>query len=163
MSKDGLWKVTYGEIPGLSKEQYLERQAWKFETMLPGNPKPKDWNCTASSPYKWHQRLPESLRVGNILLAGDSAHLCNPFGGLGLTSGIFGVGGPYDCLYGIATGQANESILDRYSDTRRQIYRDSTDPISTGNMKRLLYDPEEALEKDQFLQLCHDFTQYYKS
>ncbi|CVK98711.1 related to monooxygenase [Fusarium mangiferae] len=184
MSKDGLWKVTYGEIPGLTKEQYLERQAWKFERMLPGNPKPKDWNCTAFSPYKCHQRLAKSLRVGNILLAGDSAHLCNPFGGLGLTGGILDVGGLYDCLYGIATGQADESILDHYSDVRRQIYRDFTDPLSTENMKRLLSDPEEALEKDQFLQLCkeaatnpevadklakganclgHDFTQYYKS
>ncbi|KAF4917623.1 FAD-dependent monooxygenase terC [Colletotrichum viniferum] len=184
ISIDGLWRVTYGEVPGLTKVEYLERQAWKFEVLLPGNPKADEWRCVNFSPYRIHQRLAPSLRQGKILLAGDAAHLCNPFGGLGLTGGILDVGGLYDCLNGIATGRADESILDRYSDVRRKLYRDFTDPMSTENMRRLCKrDPEKVLEEDTFLQmineskhnpevaaqlseaskgLSHDFTQYYK-
>ncbi|KAI8177945.1 FAD-dependent monooxygenase [Colletotrichum sp. SAR 10_65] len=74
ISNDGLWRVTYGEVPGLTKTEYLERQAWKFEVMLPGNPKADEWRCVNFSPYKIHQRLAPSLRQGKVLLAGDAAH-----------------------------------------------------------------------------------------
>ncbi|KAF9879085.1 FAD binding domain-containing protein [Colletotrichum karsti] len=183
ISNDGLWRVTYGEVPDLTKDEYLSRQARKFEHMLPGNPKVDGWKCVNFSPYKIHQRLAPSLRQGKILLAGDAAHLCNPFGGLGLTGGILDVGGLYDCLHGIATGAADESILDRYSEVRSRLYREFTDPVSTANMRRLCKtDPERALEEDAFLRmiresnhdpavanqlaegakgLSHDFTQYY--
>lgn len=78
ISKDGLWRVTYGEIPGLSREQLLERQPKKFEQMLPGHPKPEEYKVVNISPYKVHQRLAEKMRVGRVLLAADAAHLCNP-------------------------------------------------------------------------------------
>jgi len=45
------------------------------------------------------------MRVGRILLAGDSAHLCNPFGGLGLLGGIVDVGGLADFLIGMHEGE----------------------------------------------------------
>lgn len=75
---DGLLRVTYGETPGLTREQYLERQPEKFRTILPGNPSPEDYKIVNFSPYKIHQRCAESLRVGRIILAADAAHLCNP-------------------------------------------------------------------------------------
>ncbi|THV92241.1 FAD binding domain-containing protein [Aureobasidium pullulans] len=149
----GLWRVTYGEEPGLTREQLLERQPKKFETILPGNPKPGDYELGCS-------------------------------GGLGITGGFVDVGCLYDCLYGIWTHQADESILDLYSEVRRQKYKEIIDPISTENFKRVFdQDPEVAKEKDHFLVLCnkaaedkdfarqmhmasfgirHDFTQYYR-
>ncbi|KAI9159183.1 FAD-dependent monooxygenase terC [Paramyrothecium foliicola] len=207
--RDGLWKITYGEIPGLTREQYLERQPEKFRVMLPGNPTPDQWRTTNFSPYKVHQRLAKSLRVGRIMLAGDAGHrrfsvlcrpqqvleeiaqsltenqlVCSPFGGLGLTGGIADVGGLYDCLVGIATGKADESILDRYNEIRSKIWRDFTDVGSTSNMRRLCQtDPETIFDTDPFLlaaakmdedpklaarigkgafAITHDFTQYYK-
>ncbi|THY41610.1 FAD binding domain-containing protein [Aureobasidium pullulans] len=180
----GLWRVTYGEEPGLTREQLLERQPKKFETILPGNPKPGDYELVNFSPYRMHQRVAEKFRVGRVMLAADAAHLCNPFGGLGITGGFVDVGCLYDCLYGIWTHQADESILDLYSEVRRQKYKDIIDPISTENFKRVFdQDPEVAKEKDHFLVLCnkaaedkdfarqmhmasfgirHDFTQYYR-
>lgn len=100
---------------------------------------------------------------------------------MGLTGGFADVGGLYDCLYGVYTGQADDSILDKYDEVRRQKYRDVIDPISSGNLRRL-WDPE-AIEHDEFIQMTrrmetdkdfaremrgsmravmHDFTQYYK-
>lgn len=78
ISKDNLWRVTYGDVPGLTKEQYVERLPARYEKILPGNPKPSVYKVTNVGPYKMHQRLARSLRVGRFLLAGDAAHLCNP-------------------------------------------------------------------------------------
>ena len=78
ITKDGLWRVSYGELPGLSREELIARQPWKSETMLPGYPKPREYKLVGISPYKVHQRLAEKMRVGRFLLAADAAHLCNP-------------------------------------------------------------------------------------
>ncbi|KAJ4205295.1 hypothetical protein NW767_004089 [Fusarium falciforme] len=78
ITKDGMWRVTYGETPGLSHDVLKERQAEKFRTMLPGHPDPSQYKLVNISPYKVHQRLAEKLRVGRFILAADAAHLCNP-------------------------------------------------------------------------------------
>jgi 2-polyprenyl-6-methoxyphenol hydroxylase-like FAD-dependent oxidoreductase len=78
ISNDGMWRVTYGEIPGLSRDELLARQPAKFEKILPGHPKPGEYRLASISPYKVHQRLAEKMRVGRFLLAADAAHLCNP-------------------------------------------------------------------------------------
>lgn len=78
ISKDGMWRVTYGDTAGLTREELLARQPAKFEKMLPGNPKPDQYRVASISPYKIHQRIAEKMRVGRFLLAADAAHLCNP-------------------------------------------------------------------------------------
>ena len=183
IGKDGLYRITYGEKPGLSYDQLKERQPMKFKAFLPGHPDPDQYKIVNFSPYKIHQRLAPSMRVGRFCLAADAAHLCNPFGGMGLTGGIVDIGGLYDCLAGIYTGAATPQILDLYSEVRRQKYNDIVNPISTDNIIRLFgQDPDKALENDEFLKMCkrtetdevfakefqngvnvlkHDFTQYY--
>lgn len=111
------------------------------------------------------------------------APVCNPFGGLGLTGGIVDIGGLYDCLVGIHEGVADDAILDKYSEIRRQKYNEIVNPISSDNLLRMFdQDPDKALENDEFLKICkrtetdlefakefqyganmlkHDFTQYY--
>lgn len=74
ISNDGLWRVTYGEKGGLTREELLERQPEKFRQILPGHPEPSDYQIVSISPYKVHQRLAESMRVGRFLLAADAAH-----------------------------------------------------------------------------------------
>ncbi|EXJ64467.1 hypothetical protein A1O7_00803 [Cladophialophora yegresii CBS 114405] len=183
IGKDGLWRITYGEIPGLTTEQLRERLPAKFKAFLPGHPDPDQYKVVNFSPYKIHQRLAPSMRVGRFCLAADAAHLCNPFGGMGLTGGIVDIGGLYDCLVGIYDGVADDKILDLYSQVRRQKYSEVVDPISSANIVRLFgQDPDKALENDEFLKtikkaehddkfardfqgavnvLKHDFTQYY--
>jgi 2-polyprenyl-6-methoxyphenol hydroxylase-like FAD-dependent oxidoreductase len=117
------------------------------------------------------------------MLAADAAHLCNPFGGLGLTGGLVDVGNLAECLVGMENGWADDSILTKYDEIRRQKYQEVINPISSDNFLRVsATDPSEALVKDQFLMMvekartdkstreeldqgvfavCHDFTQYY--
>ncbi|EWC46797.1 hypothetical protein DRE_04042 [Drechslerella stenobrocha 248] len=180
-----LWRVTYTEVTGLSDAEILARQAWKFETMLPGHPKPGEYTVVQTSPYKIHQRCSPTFRVGRYLLAADAAHLCNPFGGLGLTGGIVDVGGLADCLVGLHEGKAGEAILDEYSRVRIEKFKTIIDPISTENFRRLYdQDPELVLEKDEFIKIVraaeediemsrklqlgplailHDFTQSFEA
>ncbi|KAL2820944.1 hypothetical protein BDW59DRAFT_174284 [Aspergillus cavernicola] len=182
ISNDGLYRVTYKEIPNLSREEYIARQPKRYEEILPGNPKPGDYRITNISPYKLQQRCADSFRVGRIVLAADAAHLCNPFGGLGLTGGIADVGCLHDALMGLHTGKANESILDTYAEIRKKIWTEIIDPLSRENFARLHQDAETARENDPFFRLCvqaetdadlsreialgydklrHDMTQYY--
>jgi 2-polyprenyl-6-methoxyphenol hydroxylase-like FAD-dependent oxidoreductase len=75
-------------------------------------------------------------------------------GGLGLTGGLVDVGNLYDCLVGIHLGLADDAILDRYSEVRRDKYLNFVDPVSTANLRRLAQSPEEAVAKDEFFQIC---------
>jgi len=78
ISNDGLWRVSYGELAGLSRDEIIARQPEKFRRILPGNPSPDEYELVNISPYRVHQRLARSMRVGRFLLAADAAHLCNP-------------------------------------------------------------------------------------
>ncbi|KAL4789480.1 hypothetical protein BDV19DRAFT_25261 [Aspergillus venezuelensis] len=154
ITNDGLYRVTYKDTPNLSREEYIARQPSRFEEILPTHPKPHEYKITNISPYKLQQRCAQNFRVGRILLAADAAHLCNPFGGLGLTGGIADVGSLYDSLLGIYLDKATESILTKYADIRRAIWHEIIDPMSRENFARLHQDADTARENDEFFKLC---------
>ena len=181
--KKNLWRISYGELPGLTDEELMERQPMKFEQMLPGHPKPGDYNVVSKSPYKVHQRCCESMRVNRIMLAADAAHLCNPFGGMGLTGGVVDIDGLFQCLKGIREGKTDDSILTTWDEVQRKNWHEIINPVSSGNIKRLFaQDPDKAMEEDEFLKkvkraetdhalakemqhggnaLLHDYSQYF--
>ena len=130
ITKDGLWRVTYGDVYGLSNQEYMERQAMRFEKILPGNPKPDEYKLVSKSPYKLQQRCAPSFKEGRFLLVADAAHLCNPFGGLGLTGGIADVGSLFDALMAMQAGRADEKVLDEYSRCRIEKWKDFINPTS---------------------------------
>ncbi|KAJ9603951.1 hypothetical protein H2200_011473 [Cladophialophora chaetospira] len=153
ITNDGLWRVTYGDEWGLSNEEYLARQPARYEKILPGNPKPGDYKLVSASPYKLHQRCADSFRVGRFLLAADAAHLCNPFGGLGLTGGIADVGSLFDAFVALKEGKTDDSILDKYSEVRQEKWRKIIDPMSRANFARVcLAEPEK--DRNDFIAFC---------
>jgi len=182
ITQDGLWRVSYGEPADMPFEEVLKRQPWKYETMLPGKPKPSDYHLSNINPYRIHQRCAEKFRVGRVCLAADAAHLCNPFGGLGLTGGIVDVGGLSQCLIGISQGKATDKILDKYDEVRRGVWHNIINPVSSGNFVRVSSDPDVIADTDELIQMslkawdddevlkaqhafaygiCHDFSQYF--
>ncbi|CAN9087833.1 unnamed protein product [Alternaria alternata] len=183
ITNDGLWRVTYGDSEDLSKEELIKRQPLRYEQILPGHPKPDEYKLVSMSPYKLQQRCAPSFRVGKVILVADAAHLCNPFGGMGLTGGFADVGSLYDCFTGIYLDELDESILDKYSEIRIKIWREMIDPMSRENFHRL-WDPAHEEKRKEFFKMCekasddpvwgksiaetihqvrHDFTQYFKS
>jgi 2-polyprenyl-6-methoxyphenol hydroxylase-like FAD-dependent oxidoreductase len=128
----------------------------KYEAMLPGNPKPGEYKLTNISPYKVHQRCAEKFRVGRFLLAADAAHLCNPFGGMGLTGGMVDAGNLADCLIGLAEGIANDDILDKYDEIRRAMWHNIINPVSSDNIIRMhTFNSDEVVDKDEFLKMLN--------
>jgi hypothetical protein len=73
-------------------------------------------------------------------------------GGLGLTGGLVDVGNLFDFLNGIHQGLADDSILDRYNEVRREKYLNIIDPVSSQNLRHLLQDPAVALKEDPLFQ-----------
>ncbi|KAK6068154.1 FAD binding domain-containing protein [Seiridium cupressi] len=185
ITSDGLYRVTYGENPGLTWDEIKQRQPEKFERILPGHPKPDEYKLVSMAPYRMHQRCAPSFRVGRILLAADAAHLCNPWGGQGITGGFVDVGGLYECLAGIWDGKADDDLLDIYSDKRIEKWKTVIDKVSQDNFRRVSdAEPSTMLERDplliackkaeldkneqremmlQSMQLRYDFTQHYKA
>ena len=78
ITNDGMWRVTYGDIPGLTREEYLERLPMRYEQLFPEPLKPGEYKLSSANPYKLQQRCAPSFRVGRFVLVADAAHLCNP-------------------------------------------------------------------------------------
>ena len=116
-----MYRVSYGEDANLTYEQACANLDTKFNALFPG-PKPVEYDLRMFSPYKLHQRRSNKFRVGRVLLAGDAAHVCNPFGGMGLTGGICDAGGLADCLVGVLRKGCGEELLDKYAEIRMKIF-----------------------------------------
>lgn len=72
--------------------------------------------------------------------------------GLGLTGGMLDAGCLADAFEGIYNENQPDSILTKYSEIRRKIYKEYTDPWSQENVKRLYsLNPDTAI-KDPFMQ-----------
>src|SRR3546814_16229701 len=71
-----------------------------------------------SSVYRFHSRVVNRMRVGRVLLAGDSAHLVSPFGARGLNSGVQDAENAAWKVAFVLHGWAPESLLDSYHDER---------------------------------------------
>jgi hypothetical protein len=74
-------------------------------------------------------------------------------GGLGLTGGIADVGSLFDALRAMRNGKADDSILDKYSEVRREKWAKIIDPMSRANFKRVCLDEAEA-DRNEFWALC---------
>lgn len=57
-------------------------------------------------------------------------------------------------MIGIHKGLADEEILTKYADIRKQIWKEIIDPMSRENFARLHQDAETARENDPFFRLC---------
>ncbi|PWI72817.1 monooxygenase [Purpureocillium lilacinum] len=150
-----LWRVTYGDsATDLSEEEHLRRRALAFKKLLPGHPDPSQYKVTQTNRFRIHNRCVDAMRVGRVFLAGDAAHVCNPFGGYGCMAAVLDVSGLADCLAGVYEGKAGDEILDAYARVRRQKFVDFIDRRSRKNMNRISKtDADTALETDPFLRL----------
>jgi pentachlorophenol monooxygenase/3-(3-hydroxy-phenyl)propionate hydroxylase len=66
------------------------------------------------SVYRFHSRCVDRMRVGRVLLAGDTAHLMAPFGARGLNSGVADAENAAWKITYVRRGWAPESLLESY-------------------------------------------------
>jgi 3-(3-hydroxy-phenyl)propionate hydroxylase len=99
--------------------------------------------------YNVHQRVAASFRKGRVFLAGDSAHVNNPLGGLGLNFGIHDSVEVTSLLGKVIRREAPESILDQYDLHRRPLNVEFVQQQTIANKKRMEEKDPTARQKDQ--------------
>ena len=87
--------------------------------------------------YGVNQRGAESYRLGRILLAGDSAHVNNPLGGMGMNGGIHDGVNLSEKLIAIYNNGGSEDLLDLYDRQRRPIAIEYVQAQTIRNKKNL--------------------------
>ena len=125
ITREGLWRCTYMEDGSLPEETYLDRLPDAYRHLLPGE---GGYALDQAAPYKMHQRCAETFRKGRVLLAGDAAHVTNPTGGFGLTTGLFDAFALWPTLAAIVRGGADDALLDTWAGERRAIFLKKTSP-----------------------------------
>lgn len=106
----------------------------------------RDFDICGCNLYTVHQRVAKKFRAGRVLLAGDSAHVNSPIGGMGLNSGVHDAFNLADKLARILHGEADEAELDRYERQRRHVAVKHTQAQTIRN-KRLLEERDPAVRK----------------
>ncbi len=136
------WRLHFPTDPDEEPESVQRPEALRtrVERFLPSI---RDYEIRGSNLYTVHQRVAASFRKGRAMLAGDSAHVNSPIGGMGLNSGVHDAINLADKLVAILRGEADDRLLDRYDRQRRHVAVTHTQAQTIRN-KRLLQekDPE---------------------
>ena len=100
-------------------------------------PKDGDYPVAYANVYTVSQCVAETFRKGRVLLAGDSAHVNNPIGGMGLNGGIHDAMNLASKLAAVWRGEAGPDLLDLYSRQRHRAAADFTQAQTIANKKQL--------------------------
>jgi 3-(3-hydroxy-phenyl)propionate hydroxylase len=111
-----------------------------------------DYEIRYQSIYRVHQRVAADWRRGRVLLAGDAAHLNNPLGGFGLNSGIHDAVNLAEKLAKVWSGEADDSLLERYVRQRRAATIEHVQAMSIRN-KRLLEERDPQVHRSRMEEL----------
>src|SRR5437763_1405772 len=96
--------------------------------------------------YTVHQRVAAKFRSGRVVLAGDSAHVNSPIGGMGLNSGVHDAFNLADKLARIRHDKADDAELGRYERQRRHVAVKHTQAQTIRN-KRMLEERDPAVRR----------------
>ncbi|HUC49001.1 MAG TPA: FAD-dependent monooxygenase [Xanthobacteraceae bacterium] len=138
----GLWRTVYPANPSLTEEDILSDKGVqaRIQSFFPAD---KPYEIVHRNLYVTHQRVAETFHKGRVLLAGDSAHVNNPIGGMGLNGGIQDAVNLSDKLARVLLGGEPDTLLDIYDLQRRTVAVEFVQEQSIANKKRLeASDPE---------------------
>lgn len=135
-SAQGLWRAIFPTRVNESEEEALHPDG--VETRLQKFfPKAGRYHIEYCNMYGVSQRVAATFRRGRILLAGDSAHVNNPIGGMGMNGGIHDAVNLADKLGKVMRREAGEDLLDLYSRQRRKVAVDYVQAQTIRNKKVL--------------------------
>lgn len=100
-------------------------------------PRDEDYEIAYANVYTVSQCVAKTFRKGRALLAGDSAHLNNPIGGMGLNGGIHDAMNLASKLAPVWRGEADADLLDLYSRQRHTASTEFTQAQTIANKKQL--------------------------
>jgi 3-(3-hydroxy-phenyl)propionate hydroxylase len=132
----GLWRVLFPTRLEETDEQALAEDAVQAR-LQKFFPKPGPYPVVHRNPYNVHQRVAASFGKGRVFLAGDSAHVNNPLGGLGLNFGIHDAVELTTHIGRVLRREAPGQILDQYDRFRRPLNVEYVQQQTIANKKRL--------------------------
>jgi 3-(3-hydroxy-phenyl)propionate hydroxylase len=138
----GLWRTVF-PTDSTTPEEELTSEAAVQALMQKFFPAPHDYEVIHRNLYVTHQRVAATFRKGRVVLAGDSAHINNPIGGMGLNGGLQDGANLSDKLARVILDGASDRLLDIYDRQRRTVAVEFVQEQSIANKKRLeASDPE---------------------
>jgi 3-(3-hydroxy-phenyl)propionate hydroxylase len=156
------WRVAFGVEPGLTDEYVKNEIAPKrLEKILPGD---DPYEIVQCSQYRVHQRQASRYKVGRVVLVGDAAHLNNPIGGFGLTTGMTDAGCISDALAMVIKGEAGEELLQKACDKRHEIFKTISNPGSQKFKAMVQQDPNNISSQDrEFFEKLNTDTGFHRN
>ncbi len=150
VSGDGdgpLWRVLSATKPEQSEAELMNPEATeaRLQRFLP---KQGEYPIVHRNLYNVHQRIAASFRKGRVFLAGDSAHVNNPLGGLGLNFGIHDAMELTGLLGEVIRKERPEGVLDEYDRHRRPLNVEFVQQQTIANKKRLEEKDPNARQRD---------------
>jgi 3-(3-hydroxy-phenyl)propionate hydroxylase len=150
-SPGGLWRAIFplqadeDDDVALSRQR-IEQRLQKFF------PKAGSYEIEYVNIYSVSQRVAANFRKGRILLAGDSAHVNNPIGGMGMNGGIHDAVNLAEKLSLVMRGESGEELLDLYDRQRRHVAREYIQTQTIAN-KKLMEERDMAARQAMFDEL----------
>jgi len=134
----GLWRIL---IPALDNDESgLEQGSpeWVQHKFVECLPYEDEYKIIDINPYNVHQRVAETFHKGRVMLAGDSAHVNNPLGGMGMNGGIHDGLNLAEKLVEIWRGEGDpDELLPRYDRQRRTMAKKYVQAQSIANKELL--------------------------
>ena len=148
---EGIWRCLF---PAMSDEpdEVVTGDDWiqaRFRECLPFDP---PYEIVHRNLYIIHQRVAASFGKGRVLLAGDSAHVNNPIGGMGMNSGIHDGMNLAEKLGRVWRGEAGHELFDLYDRQRRPMATKYVQAQSIRN-KETLQENDPAARQRRFDEL----------
>lgn len=139
------WRVHFPTGPEEDSDALTAPDALqaRLQRFLPAG---KPFDIVGCNLYTVHQRVAANFRHGRAILAGDSAHVNSPIGGMGLNSGVHDAFNLAEKLTAIWRGEGDESLLTRYERQRRHIAVQHTQQQTIRN-KKLLAEKDPAVRR----------------
>ena len=115
-----LWRVLLPTDQNQTEEQIKDPDTMqaRLQALCPND---KGYDIVHATAYRVNQRVAANFVHGRIFLAGDSAHVNNPLGGMGMNGGIHDAINLTDKLVPIWKGDAPLDHVGRYERQRRKV------------------------------------------
>ena len=152
-----LWRVLLPTVPGEPDDKFLAPE-YAEERLNAIVPRDEPYEVVHRTLYWVHQRVAETYRHGNLLIAGDAAHINNPLGGMGMNGGIHDSIVLAEKLVAILREGASEDLLDVYDHQRRTIAGEFVQKQTIENKERMeSLDPDAQRKRQaEFMRVAAD-------
>jgi len=140
---EGIWRCLFPAMTD-DPDEVVMSDDWvqaRFAECLPYDP---PYEIVHRNLYVIHQRVAASFHRGRVLLAGDSGHVNNPIGGMGMNSGIHDGLNAADKLVQVWRGEGGHELFELYDRQRRPMATKYVQAQSIQNKETLQENDPEA-------------------